>query len=158
MVFVKRKPIIFYPLPSLTDVLQPIQPHITDPASMSSPQPSSSDHKSADPTTEAAPIPPDGKDDEEQMAILTRVFRGEYAGAQGHVGPGKGKKAGTRVIATAHGVANTTANRGRANGTAGSGAHEGEEHEAGEEQVLYRIWDRDSYFIPETGEVFTDYE
>ena len=91
------------------------------------------------------------------MAKLSSVFRGEFAGAQGHVGPGKGRKAGTRVIATVHGATSAT-NRVRANGTAGSGAHEGEEPESAEEQVLYRIWDRDSYFIPETGEVFTDYE
>ena len=161
MVYVKRKPIIYHPLPSLADVLQPIQPTLpNETASTSSPAPIDNNTRGTpadNGPVEPVPVPPDGKNEDEQMEKLLTVFRGEFAGAQGNVGAGKGKKAGTRVLSHLPPVnaVGSPVNGTKANGNA---AHDGtpEGNEGG--QVSWRIWDRECYIIPATGEIFTDYE
>ena len=153
MVLVKRKPIVYHSLPSLADVLQPIQQVSTNDASTSSPHPSEhrADHKTEKTENESygVAVPPDSKDDETQFQQLSSVFQGGFAGARGMVGPGKGKKAGTRVLQT------TAIDGIKPNGTS---THDGEPEHTAEEPVSWRIWDRETFYIPETGEMFIDYE
>ncbi len=54
----------------------------------------------------------------------------------------KGKKAGTTVVT------------GQISVNGGVKA----EGENGVENVAWKIWDRECWYIPETGEIFTDYE
>jgi len=217
MVLLKRKPVLYTPLPSLTTILQPLSASSGE-ASTSSPS------AAAAPAPEEAPVPADAEDDEEQLEKLRSVFRGEFEGAQGMVGAGKGKKAGTRLLNNT--AASTSAyNSNPVNGTTDTnGSHLGPvgglaEVENGENdpaqialmahmahmaqlqqqqtvpsetapqedssastlaaltalgamlpppvptpapapapQVHWRIWDRECYYVPETGEIFTDYE
>ncbi|ORX38861.1 hypothetical protein BD324DRAFT_648971 [Kockovaella imperatae] len=158
MVFVKRKPVIYYPLPSLAEVLQPVQPAQTnDSASASSPAPYDKADKSNEQVAELAPLPPDGKNEEEQMDKLLTVFRGDFPGASGNVGPGKGKRAGVRVLN--HHLNNGAAASSPANGSkVNESAQDGEAETGDAGPITWRIWDRESFFIPATGEIFTDYE
>lgn len=211
MVLLKRKPIIYAPLPSLATILQPLTAETAPSSSAISPP--------APGTLPAGeegynvPVPPDAETDEEQMEMLTSVFRGEFEGASGHVGQGKGKKAGTRLINQPPPPSAPLSNgvNGKANGAGvgmggiagvisgqelqgiaqgvvnghsnGNGAGEAENlaslQGAGENgdvemngqaegdviaaaaavaPINWRIWDRECWFIPETGEIFTDYE
>ena len=166
MVLLKRKAIHFTPLPSLSTVLQPLVPNPADSgASTSSPAPIPSPANDHHPTPDPGPtpIPPDATHDDGQLDKLLSVFRGEFAGASGNVGPGKGKKAGTRVLnqppqPPPNGVKqqpNGSAVAAAANATLDSAATA---QENGEQPVAWRIWDRECFYIPETGEIFTDYE
>lgn len=192
MVLLKRKPIVYTPLPSLATILQPLTAETALPAS--------SPPNGATPGEDGlnVPVPPDAETDEEQMEMLTAVFKGEFEGASGHVGQGKGKKAGTRLINPTSGLPNGTAPKmngstgvisgqelqgivqSAVNGIKGedepANLNGTEEKPAGEEgdvnmdghgqqgeeaavaQVKWRIWDRECWYIPETGEIFTDYE
>ena len=197
MVFLKKKPVVYTPLPSLTTVLQPLSATVGDPSDAP-----------IDPADEP-PIPADAEDDAKQLETLRSVFRGEFEGAQGNVGPGKGKKAGTRLLSSVsepNGVAGPSGTSGvnGANGVDashivgyGSAKQFGESPAPGLDNegtlaalvavgavkaedvgstapgsasgqapvevappapVHWRIWDRECYYLPETGEVFIDYE
>jgi hypothetical protein len=220
MVLLKRKPVLYTPLPSLSTILQPLS------ALNGEPTASSPSTAAAATTTDEVPIPADAEDDEEQLERLRSVFLGEFEGAQGMVGAGKGRKAGTRLLNNIP----PTSNLPQTNGTSEqpNGVHlgpvggltEGENGESdpaqialmahmahmaqlqqhqpvateesvpqqGEEDssastlaaltalgamlpppvpaqapappppVHWRIWDRECYYVPETGEIFTDYE
>jgi len=217
MVLLKRKPVLYTPLPSLSTILQPLSALNGE---TSAPSPSTT----AAQATDEAPVPADAEDDEEQLEKLRSVFRGEFEGAQGMVGAGKGKKAGTRLLSST-----TAYSSHQTNGTIDTnGAHLGPvgglpESENGDSDpaqialmahmahmaqfqqqqnvpqepapqteedssastlaaltalgamlpppvpaqapapapappVHWRIWDRECYYVPETGEIFTDYE
>ena len=201
MVFLKKKPVVYTPLPSLTTILQPLSATVGDPSDAP-----------INPADEP-PIPADADDDATQLEILRSVFRGEFEGAQGNVGPGKGKKAGTRLLSShsePNGVAGPSGTSGPSgtNGVdmshivgywsakqfggspgpaldnegtlaalvavgavsaehvgstapdaaAGSVSNPAPVEVASPAPVHWRIWDRECYYLPETGEVFTDYE
>jgi hypothetical protein len=174
MVLIKKKPILYTPLPSLVTVLQPLTADTAHPPS----SPGTIDQRREEAL--GVPVPPDASTDDEQMEILQSIFKGQYEGASGHVGQGKGKKAGTRLIA--HKGANGVANGDKEviSGSALNGiveevvngdkpAEEASHADADGDvemngtggksvPVSWRIWDRECWYIPETGEVFTDYE
>ncbi|WVR04567.1 hypothetical protein IAU60_001574 [Kwoniella sp. DSM 27419] len=140
MPLLKRKPVLPTPLPSLVSVLQPIPSTSHAEASAASPAPTAED---------AAP-PPDGKDDEEQLDRLLAVFKGQMAGVS-H-GTGKGKRAAKASAAA------LPAN-GRANGPdaeSSNGVVNG--HVEQEQPAAWRAQDRECWYMPETGEIFMDYE
>lgn len=165
MVLLKKKPIIYTPLPSLSTVLQPLS---ENPQDVHLPTGDSVDQLESGP-----PVPLDADNDEEQMELLQKVFRGEFEGAQGNVGPGKGKKAGTKLLnplplsanainGALEAVAQQSNGVNGVNGpieTLAEGMQNGEQHVNGvEKPVHWRIWDRECFYLPETGEIFTDYE
>ena len=73
----------------------------------------------------------------------------------------RGKRPGTTIMT---GQINVNGEKPRAigeNGVNGMKEENGEQKENGEngvEHVAWKIWDRECWFIPETGELFTDYE
>ncbi len=82
-------------------------------------------------------MPPDAQTEEEQLDRLLGVFSGTMG-----LSTTKGKKAGTTVVT------------GQISVNGGVKA----EGENGVENVAWKIWDRECWYIPETGEIFTDYE
>ena len=218
MVLLKKKPVLYTPLPSLSTILQPLS------ALNGEPSASSPSTATAATTAEEAPVPADAEDDEEQLERLRSVFRGEFEGAQGMVGAGKGKKAGTRLLNNNPSTSTYTQTNGTLEtngiplGPVG-GLAESENGESDPAQIAlmahmahmaqlqqqqittqeplpqraeedssastlaaltalgamlpppvpaqapapappvhWRIWDRECYYVPETGEIFTDYE
>jgi hypothetical protein len=154
MVLLKRKPVFFTPLPSLSTVLQPVHaPPAPAPAvatDADQPAPKSKSKSKSKAKDEAAP---DGKDDEEQLDKLLYVFREDQAnGTATAAVTGKGKKAGlVKVMGQAdmNGLMGKVAN--------GHGHEHGEAQEA-QAGTTWKVWDRECFYIPETGEIFTDYE
>lgn len=179
MPLLKRKPVLYHSLPSLTTILQPISHSSKDPES-SPPPTTAPPPKSKKSKTEPAPsesedsgawVPPDRDNDEDQLQALSRVFEDGFANGA----LGKGKKAGTWIV-------NGTVNWGtgsedeanvkqevkeEVNDQNGEGSHS---HTNGTGEMLpppvpgpsstesWKITDREVYYIPETGEIFTDYE
>jgi hypothetical protein len=152
MVLLKRKPVLHTPLPSLSTVLQPVpsaplvptdSPSTEAPKSKSKhkPEPTEANEDASAPTW----IPPDGKDDEEQLDKLLFVFREDTTnGAAAPVV--KGRKSGvTKMV----GPADLNGLIEKPNG---------EVDEQGQVGTTWRVWDRECFYIPETGEIFTDYE
>lgn len=140
MPLLKRKPVHLTPLPSLSAVLQPI------PASSSTSDPSQT-QAPAQLTHEQLQqfMPPDGKDDAEQLEKLLAVFRGEFTNGQTTV---VGKKSKGKAVVPNSNMVN------------GESPQDGEPSAIVQEDpaVAWRIHDRDCWYIPETGEIFTDYE
>lgn len=90
-------------------------------------------------------MPPDGKDDAEQLEKLLAVFRGEFTNGQTTV---VGKKSKGKAVVPNSNMVN------------GESPQDGEPSATVQEDpaVAWRIHDRDCWYIPETGEIFTDYE
>lgn len=84
-------------------------------------------------------MPPDGKDDDEQLERLLGVFSGSMG-----LSTAKGKRPGTTVL-----TGQISLNGDKPEGSNGVN---------GVENVAWKIWDRECWYIPETGEIFTDYE
>ncbi|WRT64827.1 uncharacterized protein IL334_001763 [Kwoniella shivajii] len=155
MVLLKRKPVVPIPLPSLSTVLQPI--------------PSTSGPSSSVPTIDdlANLAPHDGKDDEEQLDKLLAVFRSdrdeqiEGSGSGSGSGVGKNKKSHPRIIANLpngikHSQLHVNGNGDQiTNGNGNGNANSSEESEA---KITWKITDKECWYMPETGEIFTDYE
>ncbi|OWZ33000.1 hypothetical protein J007_05493 [Cryptococcus neoformans] len=140
MPLLKRKPVHLTPLPSLSAVLQPIptSSSISDPLQTQAPTPLTHEQLQQF-------IPPDGKDDAEQLEKLLAVFRGEFTNGQTTV---VGKKSKGKAVAPSSSIVN------------GESPQDGEPSATVQEEpaVAWRIHDRDCWYIPETGEIFTDYE
>ena len=92
-------------------------------------------------------MPPDGKDDEEQIDLLLGVFNGQMG-----LETVKGKRPGTTVIT---GQISVNGKRTEEKGENGESRENGEN---GVEHVTWKLWDRECWLISETGEIFTDYE
>lgn len=183
MPLLKRKPLFYQPLPSLTTVLQPISHASKDTESTPPPAalpPPKSKKSKAEPLAESedgataggAWVPPDGDNDEDQLQALSRVFEDGFVNGS----MGKGKKAGTWIV-------NGSVNFGPAVGAV-SGEVKQEDVQEGLKQngegshpqtngtgemlpppapgavptESWKITDREVFYIPETGEIFTDYE
>ncbi|KAK8847357.1 hypothetical protein IAR55_005214 [Kwoniella newhampshirensis] len=164
MPLLKRRPVLLTPLPSLSTVLQPIATHQPTTATAESSTPSSpSKSKATPPTVDdlSTHIPPDGKDDEEQLEKLLSVFRGEFGGGV-VAGPG-GARGGRKSIAgkPTGPVTATMTSAVTVNGENGMETQNGNGDAKGENggpAVAWRIHDRECWYLPETGEIFTDYE
>jgi len=89
-------------------------------------------------------MPPDASTDEEQLERLLGVF----TGGNGLI-TSKGKKPGQTLVTGQINV--------NGNGLKAEGEGEGE-GQNGLENIAWRVYNRDCWFIPETGEIFTDYE
>ena len=164
MPLIKRKPVLNTPLPSLNQILQPLP--TSDPALDVLDRPD----RVEDPP---APHwdPPDATTDEDQLGRLLSVFQEDFVIGERV----KGKRAGVvkvtgvvklpglapaveaippDTLAVAEGGLVTETNSGdvlpsaevTANGGGGAGVG------------TWRITDRECFYIPETGEIFTDYE
>ncbi len=149
MPLIKRKPVHLHPLPSLSTVLQPLPTapqHLpsVQPLTEPSAPPSSSSSlptPALDTQDQLAPppqswMPPDGKDDEEQLDRLLGVFSGGMG-----LTTTKGKRPGQTLVTGQISLVDPKA-----------------EGENGVENIAWRITDRECWYIPETGEIFTDYE
>lgn len=140
MPLLKRKPVHLTPLPSLSAVLQPIpaSSSTSDPLQTQAPTPLTHEQLQQF-------IPPDGKDDAEQLEKLLAVFRGEFTNGHTTV---VGKKSKGKAVAPSSTMVN------------GESPQDGEPSATVQEEpaVAWRIHDRDCWYIPETGEIFTDYE
>nr|XP_019047247.1 hypothetical protein I302_03855 [Kwoniella bestiolae CBS 10118]OCF26177.1 hypothetical protein I302_03855 [Kwoniella bestiolae CBS 10118] len=129
MPLLKRKPVIPTPLPQLSSVLTPIPQQSTDPSAV-----------------KEVALPLDGKDDEEQLEILLSVFRGEMNGVQ------------PSVSTSTNGNSSSTGKgkKGRASLANGNGHGNGEEVNG--IKPFWKSSDKECWYLPETGEIFTDYE
>ncbi|WWC67890.1 uncharacterized protein I206_101808 [Kwoniella pini CBS 10737] len=138
MPLLKRKPVIYHPLPSLSAVLQPL------PSTSLTSDPSSSSGQVE------TPLPNDGKDEEEQLDKLLSVFRGEMNGVtKDNIGPsGKGKKSQKLTNGKHANEGDISINGDQSNGN-GNGL---------ENKPLWKSSDKECWYLPETGEIFTDYE
>jgi len=176
MPLLKRKPVIYQPLPSLSTILQPIASSSKDINENTPPPPlgpnsssSKSKKKKLDQESEIGDddnksqwVPPDCEDDRDQLRLLSRVF--EEGFTRGAVS--KGKKAGTWIV---NGGVNIHPPPNSENGDVK------EEDVKMEESIgngtggmlpppppvaseSWKITDREVYYIPETGEIFTEYE
>ena len=138
---IKRKPVPLQPLPSLSTILQPLPTSIdaiVRPLSNAVDEPipilAPEEPPKAPPQSR---IPPDADNDEEQLERLLGVFSGNMG-----LSSTKGKRPGTTVV-TGQLILD-------------GHAEDSEKNEV--ENVAWRIWDRECFYIPETGEIFTDYE
>lgn len=180
MPLLKRKPVIYQPLPSLSTILQPIASSSKDINENTPPPPlgpSSSSSKSkkkkldqeseiGDDDNKSQWVPPDCEDDKDQLRLLSRVF--EEGFTRGAVT--KGKKAGTWIV---NGGVNINSPPNSENGDVKEERLEGDvkmEEAIGNgtggmlpppppvASESWKITDREVYYIPETGEIFTEYE
>ncbi|WVQ83398.1 hypothetical protein IAT38_005539 [Cryptococcus sp. DSM 104549] len=198
MPLLKRKPVLLTPLPSLSAVLQPI-PNIVPPPNVD-PLLNPHHYPNLSPEELQAFVPPDSKNDDEQLAKLLSVFNGEFAKDQAMAITGK-RRGGVQwpqkllqqpgQAPTADGSEAGDAAEGRSASTplAGPSTHPlRQSHPADPELnggpppppysaevvhnpngeppskeddvplVAWRIHDRECWYIPETGEIFMDYE
>ena len=183
MPLLKRKPVIYQPLPSLSTILQPLASSSKDTPNESTPPPplapgnsngSSKSKKSKKVETESeigeddkSWVPPDCEDDHDQLRLLSRVFEAGFT--NGAVT--KGKKAGTWIVNGSVNIHPQTSEseNGDRNGDGIKEEVDTEEAMAnGAGEMLpppapvasesWKITDREVYYIPETGEIFTEYE
>ena len=167
----KRKPVLYPPLPSLSTILQSISLGSKDVESTPPPPPPKSKKSKAQPEPEPPQdangggswVPPDADNDEDQLRLLSSVFDDGFA--NGTVG--KGKKAGTFIV---NGSINLPGSikaeedeqkNGEGSKSNGNGNGHGEMAPPpipAESSESWKITDREVYYIPETGEIFTDYE
>lgn len=192
MPLIKRKAVLYHPLPSLAAVLQPYAPPPNAPTASgaagpsSSPAPAPSSIKGnkkqpnivgwqppAPPGSEIATpiptgpvtlpeIPPDATDEDVQLDRLLAVFREDLGmkrkDRQGrvkeHVRVANGREIKDALAAVGEGAAAEKKKTKGANGTGGEMPPP--EIEGAEEE--WRIWDRECFYVHETGEIFTDYE
>ena len=190
MPLLKRKPVIYQPLPSLSTILQPIAsssketdstpppppslPAVNGKGKKSRPSKAEKDLESEIGEGDKTWSPPDADNDHDQLRLLSRVFQDGFA--NGSVV--KGKKAGTWIV---NGSVNLQedgdgdgqkAVKKEEESTNSNGTGEGVKVEAvpalaGGEMLpppppgsteSWKITDREVYYIPESGEIFTDYE
>jgi len=179
MPLLKRKPVIYQPLPSLSTILQPLASSSKDinentPPPPLGPSSSKSKKKKLDQESEIGDddnksqwVPPDCEDDKDQLRLLSRVF--EEGFTRGAVT--KGKKAGTWIV---NGGVNIHPPPSESED--GHVKEEGEGEDVKMEEAIgngtggmlpppppvasesWKITDREVYYIPETGEIFTEYE
>jgi bromodomain adjacent to zinc finger domain protein 1A len=190
MPLLKRKPVIYQPLPSLSTILQPLASSSKEPINESTPPPplgqgaggKSKKSKKVDAESEIGDdpssswVPPDCEDDVDQLRLLSRVF--EEGFTNGAVT--KGKKAGTWIVngsVNIHPPPSSESENGdgkdglqNGNGVKEEDAkmEEAAANEGGGGEMLpppaptpaesWKITDREVYYIPETGEIFTEYE
>ncbi|WVF69958.1 hypothetical protein IAT40_004743 [Kwoniella sp. CBS 6097] len=144
MPLLKRKPVLPTPLPAISSILQPIPS-----AQASTAESSTSSSAKVEPS-----LPAEGKDDDEQLDKLLSVFRGEVAGVSSSHGPvpgAKGKKASAKALA--NGIkANGHGDAEKVNGHGGENGHQTTT------TVNWKLQDKECWYMPETGEIFTDYE
>jgi bromodomain adjacent to zinc finger domain protein 1A len=189
MPLLKRKPVIYQPLPSLSTILQPIASSSKETDSTPPPPPSltSTSTSTGTKTKKSKPgkgdkdqeselgegdkawIPPDADNDHDQLRLLSRVFEDGFT--NGSVS--KGKKAGTWIVNGSvnlqDGVQEEVAVKNEEEST--NSAPNGEDVKvewAGGGEMLpppipvstesWKITDREVYYVPESGEIFTDYE
>ncbi|WWC86969.1 uncharacterized protein L201_001850 [Kwoniella dendrophila CBS 6074] len=146
MPLLKRKPVIPAPLPSLSSILQPI-------ASTSSTTSTNAEASSSNNTQDSSStIPKDGKDDEEQLDKLLSIFRGEMTGVQ--LPNAKNDNNGTST--------KSKKNQNKIpNGIDLNGDHQqinGISSGTEQSKPLWKSNDKECWYMPETGEIFTDYE
>ncbi|WVQ97999.1 hypothetical protein IAU59_005119 [Kwoniella sp. CBS 9459] len=146
MPLLKRKPVLFTPLPAISSVLQPLPS-----AQAQAAESSTSTSKAANPS-----LPADGKDDDEQLDKLLSIFRGEVAGVSSSptTNTSKGKKASAKALTS------SLPNGVKANGhmeAEGANGH-ATERTSGQATVNWKLQDKECWYMPETGEIFTDYE
>ncbi|OCF58877.1 hypothetical protein L486_03368 [Kwoniella mangroviensis CBS 10435] len=134
MPLLKRKPVILAPLPPLSAVLTPIPQQPSDPAAV-----------------KEIALPLDGKDDEEQLDILLSVFRGGMNGVQ---------PASSSTSASAQGVNGTSGKGKKGRASLANGKNNDEDAQNGGHRFgpFWKSSDKECWYIPETGEIFTDYE
>ncbi|ODN82220.1 hypothetical protein L202_02506 [Cryptococcus amylolentus CBS 6039] len=154
MPLLKRKPVHLPPLPSLSAVLQPIpNPAYPVPDPLALPDPT---HPLPPPMPSLtqdqlqAYIPGDASEEREQLEKLTAVFRGEFTGGTVNMGnkAKKGKAAAEKAQAVYAGMPGVP--RQDVNGQV--------PEQDRMSFVAWKIHDRDTFYIEETGEIFTDYE
>lgn len=145
MVFIKKKPVLLTPLPSLATILEPIPPAL---AASSPAGPSS-----ANGISEPAALPADGNNDEEQMDKLISAFKGDFPGVMGTAAV-KLKKGKRESLAAGSNGAKANGHDGDGAGVAGPSSN----GVSNPEPISWKSWDRECFYIPETGEIFTDYE
>ena len=178
----KRKPVLYQPLPSLSTILQSISQGSKDIECTPPPPPPKSKKSKASAASnqdlEAQPtegggswVPPDADNDEDQLKLLASVFDDGFA--NGTVG--KGKKAGIWIVngtvnlpgsvkleeGEQKGEGSKSKSNGNGNGNGhgnGNGNGEMAPPPIPESSESWKITDREVYYIPETGEIFTDYE
>jgi hypothetical protein len=185
MPLLKRKPVIYRPLPSLATILQPIASSSKDTDSTPPPPlgpngavPKSKKSKKADVESELGDddkpassswVPPDMDNDADQLKLLSRVF--EEGFTTGSVG--KGKKAGTWIVNGSVNIYDPDqpdggkaikeedaikAEEDFGNGSVNGNGTGGEMLPPPVPTESWKITDREVFYIPETGEIFTDYE
>lgn len=174
MPLLKRKPVIYQPLPSLSSILQPIASSSKDTNENTPPPPlGKSKKKKADQESEIGDddnkwVPPDCEDDKDQLRLLSRVF--EEGFTRGAVT--KGKKAGTWIVNGGVNIHPPPSESENGEGVKPEGVDEDVKMEEsianGTGGMLpppppvasesWKITDREVYYIPETGEIFTEYE
>lgn len=129
MPFLKRKPVLMHPLPSMSSILQPVTDKPSNATGDSSPGTSA-------PLGPSDDMPKDSEDDEEQLEKLLTVLNDPTIAASSKK-PHKDK---------ANGVVNGAS---AVHGTPLPGAA----HLPG-----YRVKNVEVFYLPETGEIFLDYE
>lgn len=155
MPLVKRKPVLYTPLPSLSTILQPISSTFVEREESPLPSPSNPPVKlkgkatsgaaTATDVVDAEWAPPDSTNEEEQFQRLAAIFKpGVTTGTIA-----KGKRPGQWI----------------ASGSLNLPGVGGKEENGHVEEMAppgipesWKITDREVFFIPETGEIFTDYE
>lgn len=182
MPLLKRKPVLYHPLPSLASVLQPPGPApviangSADPTSSSpvaqppsskagkkGPAPATSTSDPADPAAPTISLPPDSTNDDVQLDKLLAVFRSELGtkrkDRQGRIKEHVRVATGAKVMEALAAVEDVTVtvDKKKVKGANGQAAEVTvPELVAGEEE--WRIHDREVFYVEETGEIFTDYE
>lgn len=173
MPLLKRKPVLYHALPSLATVVQPVShgSKETETTPPPAPPPPTKGKKSKDQSQEpvlaegstSAWVPPDADNDEQQLKLLSRVFD-EATSA------GRSKKAGTWILnGSLDGIKDE---QGQAQNGESSNSHahthtNGNSNGSAHGEMLpppipssesWKVTDREVFYIPETGEIFTDYE
>lgn len=157
MVLLKRKPVIYTPLPALSTIIQPLSAPQPDPEAAAPKKGKKNAPPPEEPASADLPIP-EGDNDEEQIDRLITILHGEYSAGPG-VGKGKGKGGANKLLGTVSTAELQKVVAPKMNGHAeGNGDANGTEDAAGDNAPAWRIWDRECFYIPETGEIFTDYE
>lgn len=143
MPLLKRKPVLMHPLPSLTAIVQPVHAPLPNAqASTSGADASPSAAATAAPPPPPADLPKDGKDDDEQLEKLLTALNDPVIAA-----PLPKRSQKDKAADKANGAVN-----GSANGTVSSMPPP-----AGP-VPSYRVKNVEVFYIPETGEMFLDYE
>jgi bromodomain adjacent to zinc finger domain protein 1A len=144
MPLLKRKPVIYAPLPSLTSILQPIVPSSAPSAST---VPADEISTSQVPPAPELHLPPDSEDPSEQLELLLSALRGDLLPGAVLAVPGRRSvKANGQSHAGQTGVAPSPHSEG-GNGVVAPLPGTG-----------YKVKNVEVYYIEETGEIFLDYE
>ncbi|OCF37381.1 hypothetical protein I316_00502 [Kwoniella heveanensis BCC8398] len=144
MPLLKRKPVLPTPLPAISSILQAVPSSQAQAGESSTTKPSAKQESS---------LPAEGKDDDEQLDKLLSIFRGEIAGissSSSTTGGSKGKKASLKNGAKTNGHLESEGANGHAGGENGQ--------PSAAAAVNWKLQDKECWYLPETGEIFTDYE